>query len=148
MVLNACLETAANEQTMTSRLFCVQNVNHFRDLCKKKLFWHYICFLQIPQYSEIFNIGLCKCYSMFNALCWPFCPKMEGNSPLHLSNHMLLIPEFKLIILQYIFSGSIQCYVFYSSVECRNNSLTSGKVFSHSPDLGVAWLLHCQIWYP
>ena len=52
-----------------NRPFCISHSIHFRDLCKKKLYYLYIYSDYILQVSEPFFIALCKCYSMCNPVC-------------------------------------------------------------------------------
>jgi hypothetical protein len=57
-----------------------------------------------------------------------------------------MLQEFKYTIMKHISIDYMQRNYTNLCVEGVIKERTSRRVFSHNPDLGVAWRLHCQIW--
>jgi hypothetical protein len=58
-----------------------------------------------------------------------------------------MLQEFKYDIKKHISIDFMQYNETNPCVEDVIKEQISRREFSHSPDLGVAWLLHCQIWH-
>ena len=93
--------------------------------------------------SKMFYIGWSKCYSMFNPICLLFCPDTKVIAH---CRFQIILYSYQIFItssnsIYKLVSNTIICNIWVWRVQ-----LIDEQEFSHSPDLGVVWLLHCQDW--
>jgi len=73
----------------------------------------------------------------------PKSPKIGCNLVIPSPNTTEMLHKFKYNIIQHISIGPMKQNETNPCLGCVIRARTSKREFSHNPDLGVAWLLHC-----
>jgi len=76
----------------------------------------------------------------------PKSPKIGCSLTIPSPNTTEILHKLKYNIIQHISVDTMRQNETNHCVECAIIARTFKREFSHNPDLGVAWLLHCQVW--